>query len=337
MLPCWFWVWWVAQAGEAIPSCARLDHGSCQSSFIFLGAASLFQPADPQQDTVSLNHGVNQALVQLVWPCCGQVSSLAPPGAVMAALGSRSCPEEPRQDASTLQGAEHLFLLGCSVCLRVHGSPGDESRAGKRLNMLDTKPFPHQQHMPSDVWMCSQSLYLSSAQHFPNLGTGEPGSLPAIIHLDHFSNHFISGCSGSVVSSDLLAEAMGGSMDLGWHVGLTVIALPLQDVTASRKPSSSSLQTDDGTLFFLANQAECSGLLAMWTLTFLRFPSRSCSYTPACRSRHFPWGLLWKNEWRILVFCTDRAEQWPWHCWDQLHPPWQCLGRMFGVSLGWGL
>lgn len=63
-------------------------------TFILLGAASLFQPPDPQQDTVSLTHSVNQ-LVQLVWPCRGQVSGLAPPGALMAALDSRSCPEEP--------------------------------------------------------------------------------------------------------------------------------------------------------------------------------------------------------------------------------------------------
>lgn len=150
---------------------------------------------------------------------------------------SSACPQPGYQH---LAGSEQLFLLGCSVCLSVHRSPGDGSRLGKRLNLSDTKPFPHQQHMPSDGWMCSQSLYPSSPQHFHNLGTGEPGNLPAMTHLDHFSNHFISGCSGSVVSSDL-AEAMGGSMDLGWHVGLIVIALPLQDVTASRRIPSSSL------------------------------------------------------------------------------------------------
>lgn len=105
---------------------------------------------------------------------------------------------------------------------------------------MDTKPFPRQQHMPSDVWVCSQSLYPSSPQHFHNPGTGEPGNLPAMTRLDHFSDQFIPGCSRSVVSSDLLAEAMGGSMNFGWPVGLIVIALPLQDVTASRTPSSSS-------------------------------------------------------------------------------------------------
>lgn len=138
-----------------------------------------------------------------------------------------------------MQGAEQLFLLGCSVCLAVHGGPGDGSRVGKMLTLLDTKPFPRQQRLPSGVWMGSQSLHLSSAQHFHDLGTGEPGSLP---NLDHLSSHFIPGCSGSMVSSDLLAEAMGSSMDLGWHMGFViVIALLLQGVTGSRRtPSSSS-------------------------------------------------------------------------------------------------
>lgn len=45
-----------------------------------------------------------------------------------------------------------------------------------------------------------------------------------------------------MVNSDLLAEAMGSSMDLGWHMGFViVIALLLQGVTGSRRtPSSSS-------------------------------------------------------------------------------------------------
>lgn len=104
------------------------------------------------------------------------------------------------------------------------------------LTLLNAKPFPPQQHVPSDVQPVTASEF-STALH--DLGTGEPGNLP---NLDHLSSHFIPGCSRSVVSPDLLAEAMGGSMDLGWHMGLViVIALPLQGVTGSRRtPSSSS-------------------------------------------------------------------------------------------------
>lgn len=97
---------------------------SSATTFILLGAESLFQPPDAQQDTVSLNHGGNQALVQLVLP-----------GGALLVL---------RQDASTLQGAEHLFLLGCSLCLGVHGDPGDGRRVGKMLTLSGAKPFPHQ-------------------------------------------------------------------------------------------------------------------------------------------------------------------------------------------------
>lgn len=127
------------RAGEATPSCARLDHGSCQRvTFILLGAASLFQPPDPQQDMVSLNRGVNRALVQLVWPCRGQMSGLAPPGALMAAGAAQRSSACPQPGFQHLAGAEHLFLLGCSVCLSVHGSPGDGSRVGKRLNLIQS-------------------------------------------------------------------------------------------------------------------------------------------------------------------------------------------------------
>lgn len=205
------------RAGEATPSCARLDHGSCQRvTFILLGAASLFQPPDPQQDMVSLNRGVNRALVQLVWPCRGQMSGLAPPGALMAALGSRSCPEELRLSPARIPAPcrGRAPVPAGMLCVPQCAWKSWRWEQGRKEAQPDTKPFPRQQHVPSDVWMCSQSLYPSSPQHFHNLGTGEPGNLPAMTHLDHF-NHFISGCSGSVVSSDLLAEAMGGSMDLG--------------------------------------------------------------------------------------------------------------------------
>lgn len=98
-------------------------------------------------------------------------------------------------------------------------------------------------------------------------------------HLDHLSRPFIPACSGSVVSSDLLAEAVGGSVDLGWHVGLVIVtALPLQGSLALEHPPPPPppLYTYNATLSFLANQAERSGLLlATWTLTFLGFPCKS--------------------------------------------------------------
>lgn len=212
MVPsCWFGVWWLLQAQLSALQGWWSHLQSCQA-----GPQQL-----PELPSSSWEHLFFQP----------------------AGFGSWSCPEEPRfppgQDASTLQEAEDLFLLGCSVCLGVHGGPGDGSRVGRMLTLSDTKPFPRQQRLPSDVWMCSQSLHPSSAQHFHDLGPGEPGNLP---NLDHLSSHFIPGCSGSMVSSDLLAEAMGGSMDLGWHVGLgIVLALLLQGGTGSRRtPSSSS-------------------------------------------------------------------------------------------------
>lgn len=138
----------------------------------------------------------------------------------LAAGPAQRSPAFPQAGCQHLAGGRAPVQLGCCVCLDVRGGPGDGSRVGKMLTLLDTKPFPRQQRLPSDVWMCSQSLHPSSARHFHDLGTGEPGNLP---NLDHLSSHFIPGCSGSMVSSDALAEAVGGSMDLGWHMGLVIV------------------------------------------------------------------------------------------------------------------
>lgn len=140
---------------------------------------------------VSSNHGVNQALVQLVWPCHGQALGLTPPGALAAAHGSRpvlpvGAPLLPSQDASAVQRAEHVRgcsppAMLCNPCLGVHGSPGDRSRVGKMLNHSDTKAFPSSAGTCPRRCFDVQPLALIRAHRstFRNLSVGGPWSLPS--------------------------------------------------------------------------------------------------------------------------------------------------------------
>lgn len=166
-------------AAEATPSPARLDHSSCWSYLHPPGSRISFFQQDPQQDTVPLDHGGSQALVQLVWPCHGQVSSLAPHSRTWQLVLPRGAPLCPGRMAAPGRGRAAV-LLGCSVCLGVHGGPGGGSRAGKVLILLDTKPFPGQQC--PQVCACAATVSeLTTALPW----SGEPGHLPAVAHLDH--------------------------------------------------------------------------------------------------------------------------------------------------------
>lgn len=160
-------------------------------TFILLGAESLFFQQDPQQDTVSLNHSGSQALVQLVWPCHGQVSTLAPQSRTWQLVLPRGAPLVLRQDGSTLQGAEQLFCwdaLCAWVCMEaLQVAAGEEGCSSCGIQSLS---------LVSSALRCVhvQPLHPSSPQHLHDLGTGEPGDLPAVTHLDHLSSHFIPGC-----------------------------------------------------------------------------------------------------------------------------------------------
>lgn len=160
VLPCWFWVWWLVQAqlsephgaGEATPSPARLDHSSCQSYLHPPGSRISFFQQDPQQDTVSLDHSGSQALVQLVWPCHGQVSTLAPHSRTWQLVLPRGAPLVPRQDGSTLQGAEQLFCVpGCAW------RPWRWEQGRKDAHPVGYKAFPSSA-VPSGVCMCSHCI-----------------------------------------------------------------------------------------------------------------------------------------------------------------------------------
>lgn len=232
VLPCWFWVWWLVQAQLSEP-------WSCQAGPQHLPE---FPSSSWEQHLCSSHHTLSRTRchrttvgVRLLSSLCGLAVAKCPawhlPGhsqqhlAVGPAQRSPPCPQSRAPVPAGMlcvpgcawrswrweQGREDAQPVGYEAFSLVSSSA---------LRAVDVQP----------------SLDPSSAQPCHALGTAEPGSLPAMPYLDHLSNHFIPGCSGSVVSSDLLAEAV----DLGWHMGFVVVALPLQDVTGFRRPSSSS-------------------------------------------------------------------------------------------------
>lgn len=180
-------------------------------------------PAGP-----SAGHGVTGArwesgFVQLVWPCYGQVSSLTPHSRIWQLVLPRGAPLSPGRVAAPCRG--HSSCSAGMLCV-----PGCAWRSWRWEQGREGAPPVGYKAFPSQVcaWAATASQLTTALPGDPGDPPGDPPGSPLAALL-------------SVVSSDLLAEAVGGRKDLGWHMGLViVIALHCRMSLALGEPSSSS-------------------------------------------------------------------------------------------------
>lgn len=168
---------------------------------------------------MSLEHGGSQALSSL----CGLAMARPVHSRTWQLVLPRGAPLSPGRVAAPCRG--HSSCSAGMLCV-----PGCAWRSWRWEQGREGAPPVGYKAFPSQV--CA---WTATASQLTTALPGDPGDLPGDLPGSPLAALL------SVVSSDLLAEAVGGSKDLGWHMGLViVIALHCRMSLALGEPSSSS-------------------------------------------------------------------------------------------------